>query len=201
MKQAIITPGWPDTGEESKYLSLRDAFVSSGYQASILRPQWDKNAMSVWSQQLEDEIDAESESVTLLGFSMGAMATLLVSARVKIECAIICSAGGYFTEYKPLMTEDDLAWAATNLTDFDRYTTKNLFPLVMVNNGYIFVGEEELSEWPDFKQWMGDLVEATNWPISILPATGHDIGAVEYQKQLVGLISGLNISAETKDSL
>jgi len=188
LKQAIIAPGWPDTGQEPKYLALEDAFIMQGYSVTILKLAWDKNLMSVWVEQLTKAIDSDADSLTLLGFSMGAMASLIVSTQVRVSTAIICSSAGYFNEYKPLLTNDDLEWARKNMADFGQFTISKLFSGLKVENGYIFAGDQELAEWPDFKQWMEDLKDSTRWSFNVLPATGHDIGASEYQKQLLSLI-------------
>jgi predicted alpha/beta hydrolase family esterase len=188
LKQAIIAPGWPDTGQEPKYRVLKEAFVEQGYSVTILRLAWDKNLMSVWVDQLVQSIDKDADSLTLLGFSMGAMASLIVSTQVRVNTAIICSSAGYFNEYKPFLTDDDLEWAEKNMADFGQFTTSKLFSGFKVEHGYILAGDQELAEWPDFKQWMDDLKYTTRWSFNILPATGHDIGADEYQKQLLSLI-------------
>jgi esterase/lipase len=126
-KQAIIAPGWPDAGQESKYLTLKEAFIEQGYSVAMLQLAWHKNSMSAWVDQLIEAVDNNANSLTLLGFSMGGMASLIASTQIQVQNMIICSAAGYFNEYKPLLTDDDLTWAAENMTDFGQYTTSKLF--------------------------------------------------------------------------
>ena len=192
LNQTIIAPGWPDTGKEAKYAILREAFVEVGYSVTILELAWNKNSMSVWVEQLSQSIVKNSDSLTLLGFSMGAMASLIVCGQVKVNTAIICSSAGYFNEYKPLLSNDDLEWAKENMIDFGQFTTSKLFSGLKVEHGYIFAGDQELAIWPDFKRWMDDLKDTTHWSFNNLPATGHDIGADEYQGQLLSLIHSIS---------
>jgi len=60
-----------------------------------------------------------------------------------------------------------------------------------VVQGYILAGQDELDEWPDFKQWTNDLRASTDWRLSIIPQTGHEIGAPRYQEAVINLAKQL----------
>ena len=177
MKSAILLPGWEQDPNEKRYTALLDSFREAGFDARAHNPDWTKRNTQEWVDDLLKGLPANTDQLTLLGFSMGALIALLATTHIKVENLILCSASGYFGEYIPLLTQDDMKWAKENVSNFEALSATDTLARAQVEHGYIFAGDQELQEWADFRKWIDDLKTQTGWKLSVISETGHEIGA------------------------
>jgi pimeloyl-ACP methyl ester carboxylesterase len=189
MKTALILAGNHEATDE-RYQDIVKAFKYTGWDRAILyEPDRQRHTIKELVDDFLDFVPADGQPLTLAGFSLGAMIALIASDTLDIENLAICSPSGYFKEYAPLLTAEDLAYAQECLSDFESYSAIEVVSKSKVKNGYIIAGENELAEWPDFKKWISDLKSQTDWSYTKLPSVGHEIEAPAYQEAIKGLIA------------
>jgi hypothetical protein len=189
MKTAIILAGKHEVTNE-RYQDIVKAFKESGWDQVILyEPDWQQRTVKGLVDNFLSSFPVEDSSLTLLGFSLGAMIALIASDTLDIENLVLCSPSGYFREYVPLLPADDLIYARTELGDFEEYSSVEVVNKSKAKNGYIIAGENELTEWPDFKKWIGDFRAQTAWKYIEIPDVGHEIEAPAYQGAIMSWVA------------
>lgn len=191
MKTAIVLPGRPHQVSEPQYQSIVQSFEANGFRTIAHQPDWSKKNVRVWVKDLLASVPDDSTELTLFGFSIGAFVALLAADKVNTTNLILCSPSGYFKEYIPLLTADDLADAQENIQGFETLSTKTLIPKLQVEHGFILAGSKELKAWDDFRQWVGDLESQTGWQKIIIEGVEHEIESPAYQVAVKKLIEGL----------
>jgi hypothetical protein len=191
MKTAIILVGRHEVTNK-RYQGLVAMFLESGWERVLLyEPDWRQVTIKKLVTDFLQFVPENSQPLTLLGFSLGAMIAFVASAGLKIDNLILCSPSGYFKEYANLLSTDDLAWARGHLKDFENYSATELVSKSQVKNGHIIAGQIELEEWSDFEQWVTDLRAKSGWTFSELPNVGHEIESPNYQDAIKALINKL----------
>jgi pimeloyl-ACP methyl ester carboxylesterase len=191
MKTAIIIVGKHEPTEK-RYKHIEQAFRQSGWEQVIaLVPDWKIRNIQKLVAECAQKIPDDNQPLTFFGFSMGAMLALILSNKMPAENLILGSPSGYFTEYEPLLSENDKKWAKEYLEDFEQWSAKDVIAQTHAKNGYLLAGEQELRNWPEFNKWIQDLHTQTNWPVAILPDTGHEIEAEPYQTCIKHIIENL----------
>lgn len=189
MKTALILTGKHNVTDE-KYQGIIKAFEDSGWDKVILyEPNWDKHTVKELVDDFTNFVPVDSQPLTLLGFSLGAMIALIASGTLDVDNLLLCSPSGYFREYEPLLTADDLNFARKHLNDFKSYSAVDMINKTKAKRGHIIAGEKELAEWPDFKKWVDDLKLQTGWDYTELADVGHEIEAVGYQEAITSLLA------------
>jgi len=191
MKTVLVLPGWHHDPAEKRYTNIVEFFHAAGFDVRTHNPDWDKRNTSDWVNDLLADLPDDKSQLTLFGFSMGAMISLLAATHIPVENLILCSPSGYFREYTLLLGDEDAKWAQDNIKDFEELSVSSIFKQIKVQNGYILAGDREFKQWPDFEQWIGDLKMQTNWPLTTIPDTGHEIEATGYQYAVANLIQQL----------
>lgn len=191
MKKAIIIPGLTEEIITEPYERIAGYFKESGFRPTIIRPNWSEKNTKKWVEAILNSIDGKHDEVTIFGFSMGAMIALLCSTRITLENLILCSPSGYFLEYAPLLTKDDMAWATSNITDFKDLSARVTLSDSSSANTFVLAGGKELEDWADFRQWISDIQAQTSWSLTTIKDTGHEIEAQEYQDAVSKLIKNL----------
>jgi len=184
MKTAIILPGWREE-PTTHYNAIAKSFTDNGWEQVLIHQlDWEHSSMEQLTDDFLAAVPADSTPLTLLGFSLGAMTALIASSKLDVEHLLLCSPSGYFQEYTPLFTAEDLSWTAKHLGDYERYSAQEVIKRAKVAHGYVLAGEKELAQWPDFRQWIGDLKRQTNWQYYEIPGVGHDIEHTLYQAKI-----------------
>lgn len=192
MRTSIIISGNHEF-TNARYKSIGTYFEDADFRVKFHTPDFGLNTIEKLVEEfLENVSPDDKQELTLLGFSMGAMITLVASSKIAVENLILCSPSGYFREYAPLLADDDMAWAKEHLSDFRQWSAKETIKQAKVGHGYIAAGEKELAEWVDFGQWTNDLHEQTGWPLTIVPGTGHEIEAPQYQAAIKTIVQALH---------
>jgi pimeloyl-ACP methyl ester carboxylesterase len=191
MKTAIILTGNHDVTDE-RYQGIVSAFADAGWDKAILyEPDWQRYTVKELVDDFLGFVPEDSQPLTLVGFSLGAMIALIASDTLDVDNLALCSPSGYFKEYAPLLTSDDLDYARKDLSDFESYSATEVINKSKAKDGCIIAGENELAEWPDFKKWVDDLKLQTGWDYTELPGVGHEIEAPAYQEAIKGLVVNL----------
>lgn len=191
MKKVIIIPGLTDEVVIEPYERIAGYFKSNGFDPAVLYPDWTKKNTKDWVSAVQGLVEGGSNELSILGFSMGAMVALLSSTVVSVDNLILCSPSGYFKEYAPLLTDDDMTWALENITDFQELSAKAILKKSHATKSYLLAGDRELKEWKDFRKWIGDIQRQTNWDLKTVKDTGHEIESEEYQDAVSKLVDSL----------
>jgi pimeloyl-ACP methyl ester carboxylesterase len=188
MKTALILTGKHEITDE-RYQGIVKAFKDAGWNQAILyEPDWRRHTVKELIDDFLSFIPTDSEPLTLLGFSLGAMIALIASDTLDVDNLALCSPSGYFKEYAPLLTGDDLDYARKDLSDFESYSAIEAISKSKAKRGNIIAGENELAEWPDFKKWVSDLRFQTGWDYTELSGVSHEIEAPGYQEAIKSMI-------------
>lgn len=187
-KTALILTGKHEVTDE-RYQSIVEAFKSAGWDRVILyEPDWQQHTVKGLVNDFLGSVSADCQPLTLLGFSLGAMIALIASNTLDVENLALCSPSGYFKEYIPFLTPDDLNYAHSELGGFDECSSVETINKSKAKNGCIIAGENELTEWPDFRKWVDDLKSQTGWNCTELPGVRHEVEAPAYQEAIKSMI-------------
>lgn len=191
MKKAMVLAGRHEVTDQ-RYQGIITAMADTGWDDAVLyEPDWRQHTVKALVDDFLAAVPADGQPLTLVGFSLGAMIALIASDTLDVDALVLCSPSGYFKEYAPLLTADDLNYARECLSDFEDYSAAEVINTSKAKTGYLTAGENELDEWPDFKQWIEDLRSRTDWDYTELPGVGHDIEAPVYQEAIKNLVVDL----------
>jgi pimeloyl-ACP methyl ester carboxylesterase len=193
-KSAFIVPGWGEKASTvKKYGQVGRMFVKKDYGVEYVDLTWSRKTMTQWVAELTELAKGKSDTdISLLGFSLGGMASFIASSKVEVENLILCSPSGFFREYMSIIPREDMAWMGKRRReDFNNLSWRNALETSRVANGYILIGEKELEMWPDFKLWVSELEQATGWRLIVVPEADHDIALLAYQEAIMKVVKGL----------
>jgi pimeloyl-ACP methyl ester carboxylesterase len=191
MKTAIVLTGRHEVTDD-RYKNIVSAFRDAGRgRTELYSPNWKRTTVGGLVNDFLQIVPKDDQPLSMLGFSLGAMIALIASTSLEVENLILCSPSGYFKEYMPLLTQEDLVWARQYLSDFEAYTARTVIESTNVRHGFIIAGEKELAKWHDFKQWVDDLKQQTGWRYVKLANVDHEIEDVNYQRNIQLLIESL----------
>ena len=191
MKTAIVLAGRHDITDKM-YKPILNEFKAQGWEKVIFyEPDWSVKSVQKLVSDFLEKIPDHTQPLTLMGFSLGAMIALIASGKLSVKNLILCSPSGYFLEYDRILTNEDKVWANTELADFREFSAVQVIRKARVGRSVILAGENELQEWPDFKQWIEDLKRLTDWRYVQIPNVGHKIEDSGYQTEIRKIIHQL----------
>ncbi|MBL8159752.1 hypothetical protein JNJ66_04805 [Candidatus Saccharibacteria bacterium] len=130
--------------------------------------------------------------MSLWGFSLGAMISLLASAERPLDTLTLCSPSGYFKEYMPLIAPEFTGWCTLQqLAEFQTNSLMSLLERTHVRRAAVLAGDQELAAWPTFREAVSDIHQSTGWPLRIIANTHHDIDQPGYRQELQSVITSL----------
>lgn len=192
MKTVIISPGWNQSSEDERYDFVVAAYRDKGYKVVRYSPRWNNGTMATWVDGLTDLIDEADGEMTLWGFSLGAMASLVASAKRPVVSLVLCSPSGYFKEYLSLIDARYLSqWNTHQLDAFKALSFHDYIQSVRSKDNYVFAGELELKEWPAFNKIVDDLKAINQFKVRVLEETHHDFSAPHYKQAISEAINVL----------
>lgn len=111
MKKVLyIVPGFTENVDSRKgYKAIEKIFKSRGFLVRQVPIRWKYGTMFTYSKELEAYVGKyhkNNEQVYLLGFSFGAMASLLVAKNVKAKAIILCSLSPFFKQDLKLIPKE-----------------------------------------------------------------------------------------------
>jgi|GEM_PF-3382124 len=192
MKTVIISPGWNQSSDDGRYDFIANAYRDKGYEVVRYSPQWDGRTMTDWVDGLIRIIDKTDGDAALWGFSLGAMASLIVSAQRPVISLLLCSPSGYFKEYLPLIDDRYLSqWSKRQLDAFDVLSLYGIVEKMQSKDNYVLAGDLEIEEWPSFRRIVDDLKALDKFNVRIIKETHHDFSMSNYRQAISEVIDNL----------
>jgi pimeloyl-ACP methyl ester carboxylesterase len=186
-KTFFILPGFKEQASDTQYSWLVSYIENSGWHTIEVPITWNQRTLS---QNAEDFIkfydNHKTEQNQILGFSYGAVITLLTAEVLRSDHIYLCSLSPDFKEDIGDMSpwirkyigkrryEDALTRSATNIA-------RNLsIPTT------IFYGEIEGNEYPSLKRRCEETATlAKRAKLIVVPNTSHRIDFLTYQKAII----------------
>lgn len=192
MKTVIISPGWNQSSKGARYDFVSDAYIANGYKVIRYDPQSGDSTVIDWANGLKEIIDTTEGEVALWGFSIGSMASLIVSSERPVSSLLLCSPSGFFKEYLPLIDDKYLKnWNHSQMDAFESLSFIQTVEKLQSKESYVFAGELELEEWPSFRKVVDDLRNTDKFSVKVIDETHHDFSAPHYRQAICDAINNL----------
>ncbi|MGD8374442.1 MAG: hypothetical protein PVI21_06330 [Candidatus Woesebacteria bacterium] len=173
------------------YANLRGALRSNGFTIEGCDLVWSSGTMGGWSGDVT-RVVKDSGPAIMFSFGLGGMIALETSVKTPIKKLILCSPGGYYKEYINQQDYIVKRWVGdARLAEFSQMSVQDLFANMQVEEGLVIVDESEFIGRPAYKQWIDDLIGATNWEIIRLPRQRFGMASPGFQKVIVDTVKTL----------
>jgi len=104
MKKVLyIIPGFNDKSTLKPYKEIEKYFQDFGFEVFPIEITWKNKTMTNYVEEFFSQFNkyGKNNEVYLLGFSYGAMISLIASSKTKIKMQFLCSLSPYFKEDLP----------------------------------------------------------------------------------------------------
>jgi pimeloyl-ACP methyl ester carboxylesterase len=193
MKSVIINPGWSQSSDNERFDFVANAYRDKGYRALRYSPSWDGRTMNDWVDGPIRLIDQIEDEVALWGFSLGAMASLIISAQRPVTSLILCSPSGYFREHLPLIDNKYLkVWNRRQLDAFESFSIYDTVERMQSKDNYVLAGQVEVERWPEIHKVVDDLKATDKFNVNLIKdVNGDDFSTPNYQQAILEAIGSL----------
>lgn len=185
MKKILyIIPGYRESLTDSGYQTIKKHAREKNYSVILWEPQWKYQKMSDWVEAFRTQLRTHKKgtSITVVGFSFGAMIALLASQDIPIKKVISCSLSPYFKDDIPhLPPLSSQILGQRRMKEFTSLDT----PAKLASNLVLLVGRDE---WPltiQRSQHVYKKIKALQKHLSIIPHADHDISSKYYLKEVI----------------
>lgn len=186
MKQLYIIPGFSGTCEGETYEKLCE--LAKGFEVKPIHIKWKYRVMSDYISEFLEQVDQTKEIYTL-GFSYGAMISLIASSRIPIKTQLLCSTSPYFKQDLKIIPD---RWkkhiGKRRVIDFENFCLNE----ITKNNqttSYLFGGDLEAPLLINRVQELNKML--VNSHLSILEGVHHDISDPKYLREIEKVLKEL----------
>ena len=98
-KTLILIPGFGESTHEKPYKTIKNFATKAGIKVIEINPVWDYKTMSDWYTYSKNKIkDVDIKNTVIIGFSLGAYISILLSREHSFNKSIFCSLSPFFKE-------------------------------------------------------------------------------------------------------
>lgn len=183
MKYIFIIPGFGEYGKEKAYKAVSKNAKVNGFEVFILAPNWGET-MSQCVLNVENkmnQLNIETDKVTLLSFSFGAFIGLELSKKYTFKKFLCCSCSPYFKENLiKIPTESVKFFGKKMMNDFKNFSISKVKNLKTKKVEFFF-GDKD---WNIAIKTAQKIALQCNIKLKIIKHTGH-----EFSGEYVALIN------------
>ena len=186
MKKIFIIPGFKQKATDKQFVWLKKFLTTKGFEVSLVPIKWDHRTMSDYALEFENFYNNnKARENYVLGFSFGAMISLISANNLKPDKIYLCSLSPYFKEDISKIAPGALKYigkkrVVDSLTRSGRKIAKEL-----TVPGVVFYGEKEASLYPQLKIRCEETAKLSrSIKLVIVKDAPHDISNPEYIKQI-----------------
>jgi len=185
-KTFFIIPGFKTQANDSQYQWLISYVKNRGWKIVKVPVVWNYNTLSTNAKNFIDFYNAhKTEENQILGFSYGAVITLLVASILSPDKIYLCSLSPDFKEDEKEMPK----WLRTYIGIKRQKDVLTRSAIVLAKKllvpTAIFYGELEGVEYPPLRRRSEDTFKyAKNSTLVVIPYSQHKIDSVEYMDAL-----------------
>lgn len=190
MKSVVfIIPGYKHLTSQPEYQKIGDFFIQKGIDPIYVDISWERSVISEnldFSLQKFNQTKADRKYI--LGFSFGAVISLLASTKVKIDGQILCSLSPYFKEDLPKLKKWWVVFIGKRrYADFFRLEANILAS--MVNTETVLVYGSEETKFVEHRALEVYKRIKSKKSLVIVDGAKHDLSDPEYLASLQKVIS------------
>jgi pimeloyl-ACP methyl ester carboxylesterase len=171
----LIIPGYSEKTVYAPYDMARYMLEKIGWRVVPCDIDWDGHVMTDWLTQARPVLTAEAHLEMIIGFSMGAMMSLILATEYEVGTIIACSPSPYFSE--------DLAdphpgalrvFGESRMKDFSNYSRSNLAK-VRASSVESIIGANESPKMFESYELLQDILR-DKINSQVLPDAPHQFG-------------------------
>lgn len=193
MKTFFLVPGFRMQIKDKPFKWLVNYLEEKGVRVVKTPVDWNYKTLTINAAEFVDFYNKnKGQENYILGFSYGAVITLLTANELKPHKIFLCSLSPDFAEDKHWLKQGDIKYIgkrrySDTRTRFGRVTAKNLkVPSV------IFCGEVEGKKYPELLKRCEETAKiANNSKIIMVKNAPHQIDFEEYQKAIMKEVSDI----------
>lgn len=189
MHTVFVIPGFTHTGKEAAYKKVAVLLRKKGYTPIIFHPTWKRKTVTDVAVEFLNTYKKKlaEEHISLLGFSFGAIAALLIAEKIQPSSLFLCSVSPYLDE-DTIPEQWKKIVGKRRIDDFASLSCKHICARIAART-YILVGEKEAAAFPTVLTRAARInKQIKNSHLTIVQNTIHDIGQKEYLEAINALI-------------
>ena len=152
MKTIFIVAGFKHSAHEEQYEWMKRYFESLGFTVKTPNIRWNNRTMTDYTHQFINYYNKyKSEVNYILGFSFGAMISLITADKLKPDSLYLCSLSPYFKEDLPTIKKSWRRYIGKKrIEDFESYSGITLAKRISMPT-VVFYGTQEAGKYPQLK--------------------------------------------------
>lgn len=187
-KILYLIPGFGEDTKLEKYSEVKNIFKKQKFKIIPIKITWKYKTMSDYVREFLKQYKQHSNSddVYILGFSYGAIISIIVSTQVHLKAQFVCSLSPFFKEDLPTIKERRKRYIGLKrLSDFESLSFNQLAKNITCKT-YIFAGTKE---WPEVEKRAKNASKLIkNNELFMIDGAKHDIWQKVYLELLQKVI-------------
>jgi len=189
--EVFIIPGFKQSPSKYEFQKIGKMFEGKSIKPIYIEIPWNNSTITDNVKFfLEKYHQSRADKKYILGFSFGAVISLLSASMVRFDTVILCSLSPYFPEDLPNLKKSWIKSIGTKrLCDFKSFDTLNIISSVN-SSVFLLYGTKEGEE---IEKRAFDVFNQLNCIKEIVKINGskHDIGDTNYLKEIKTVIEKL----------
>lgn len=180
-----IIPGMGESAISKRYKEMRKFSAKKGFEVVPIKVVWEKSMIiDDFIKQVLVQLPKTTKKDYILGFSMGAYITAIISKKKKFKGILFCDTSPYFKEYLKILEPKNKKYLGERLwNNLKKYS----FPKNVSTPAWFLLGLKGDSMYTDIMNKFPGLWRGQSKTI-LLKGVGHDIAHKKYINAIKNII-------------
>lgn len=190
MKTFFVLPGFRMQANHKMFSWLVKYLESKKYKVLKVPIKWNYNTLTNNTKEFEEFYSKyKGKENYILGFSYGAVITLLTASKLKPKKIYLCSLSPDFMEDRKHMDRQSKKYIGKRRFEDTKMRSAKKYAKELIIPSIVLYGEKEGKKYPNLKRRCEETSKlARNSKVIMVKDAPHDISHPEYQRVLKALI-------------